>query len=105
MSSWVHMAKKLVACKEPVGAFQAILHALGSPLLAEEAKLKSMLRQLQRRFPDSMQAARPPPQSHPRLQSKPRFTRGISVICLFICFVSAYYTRFSRITRNKVRVE
>ena len=27
---------------------------------------------------------------HPRLQSKPRFTRSISVICHFICVVSAY---------------
>ena len=27
---------------------------------------------------------------HPRSQSKPDFTRSISVICHFMCFVSAY---------------
>ena len=53
---------------------------------------------------DSEFGARLPPKSA-KSQSKPRFTRGISVICHFICFVSAYYARFLRITRDKVRVE
>ena len=57
------------------------------------------------------QGACPPPEAwfpagaappHPIPQPKPRFAPGIYH---FLCFLSAYYTRFSRITRNKARVE
>ena len=33
----------------------------------------------------------------PKSQSKPRFARYISGICHFIYFVSAYYTRFTKL--------
>ena len=36
-----------------------------------------------------------PWRAHPKSQSKPRFTRRISIIYHFICFMSAQYTRFS----------
>ena len=51
-------------------------------------------------------ASRGPPTHNPR-QAKPRLTWRTAVIYIFfICFVHcAYYTRCSRATRNKVRVE
>ena len=42
---------------------------------------------------------------YPISQCKPSFARRVSGINHFVCFASAYYTRFSRITRNKARVE